>query len=478
MKKILSIILTLAMVITTLAVSFANASADDQKINRLLAFGDSVVFGDSKIWNPMNGQKCGDQQFANLIAREYGLNYIYNSSDTSTDGRWYRKYAKNGAIMKNEDYMNANNGSILNQVTNCADSIVAAADTIVMDGGINDVSQAVGISFLNKGYPQGCTDDMYPQGAKTDLQKFTLDEMKTFVDTMKNLTETESYHTWQEIKQNIVDGYKEVLDTLIAKGFNGTIYIQNNINPFTENGKSNQMIYYWDSIINYFVTDSIKTTINNYPDVDIKLIDLCSELREGATYTGHFNTWDSPDNLHLTFAGNQAVYKYYSKFIDSNANTLDVGEDTLPSGISWKTLTTFDDGNLTRAKSGELVSLADLNGVIDLSNPTSTTYMLKADKQADIDLSGIDFSNIYGIRAKFTNKYAGEFFNVSFGPTTEKQLYYSMRNSKTNGLPGLSTSGIVSNAVIGDKSSQFGTTIGRQSDIEKITSISLGKEIS
>ena len=157
MKKTLSIILAFALFITTLTVSFAGVSAEEQKINRLLAFGDSVVFGDSKLWNPMNDQKCGDQQFANLIAQEYGLNYISSSSNTSTDGRWYRKYAKNGAIMKNEDYMNANNGSILNQVTNCPDTFVATADTIVMDGGINDVSNAVGILKSNSGKPSGYT---------------------------------------------------------------------------------------------------------------------------------------------------------------------------------------------------------------------------------------------------------------------------------------------------------------------------------
>ncbi|MGN0173500.1 MAG: hypothetical protein ACI39F_03575, partial [Acutalibacteraceae bacterium] len=477
MKKILSLLIVLVFSLTSVIGVSSNADVttnDNAKINRLLAFGDSVIFGDSAaIFNPMTGQKCGDQQFVNLIAQEYGLNYISSSTNTTTDGRWYRKYAKNGAIMKNEDYYNASYGSILNQVTNCPDDYIAAADTIVMDGGINDVSNAVGIIKSNSGNPNGYT---------TNITSKTYDEMVTFVDTLKNMSDeelaalleansiTSTLYTWQKIKSNIVDGYKAVMDTLLEKGFSGTIYMQNNLNPYA-GSVDEKMIYYWDSMINYFITDSINTTIENYPAVDIKFVDLCSNVKNGSKYTGH--SWSYGDNLHLTFAGNQAVYKYYSKFIDPDANTLDVGEDTLPSGISWKTLTTFDNGDLSRVASGELVKLADLDGVIDLSSPTSTTYMLKASEIAEIDLSGIDFSNVYGIRVKFTNAYAGEFFHVSFGSDSDKLLYYSTRNSKSNSLPALSTSGITSNGVIGDNNSPYLTTIGKYSDIQKINSVSL-----
>ncbi|MGN0115311.1 MAG: dockerin type I domain-containing protein [Acutalibacteraceae bacterium] len=461
MKRLSAIITALCLTVAMLFGTVVFAEADDnRKINRLLAFGDSVVFGDSKIWNPMNDQKCGDQQFANLIAQEYGLTYIRNSSDTTTTGRWYRKYARNGAIMKNEEYFNANYGSILNQVTNCPDAIIAAADTIVMDGGINDVCHAVGINVSNKGVPQG-TDK--------DIQSYSLEEMKTFIDNLKNMTEADGYYTWQDIKKNIVDGYKEVMDTLLAKGFSGTIYMQNNINPFAEGKESddsNKMVYYWDSMINYFITDSINTTIAAYPAVDIKLVDLCKELRYGTTYTGHYNTWDSPDNLHLTFSGNQAVYKYYSKLFDENADTLDVGEDTIPSGASWRVLTTFDDFDLSKTN-GELISVSDAGSIIS-SGTVAEEYLLKVTGSAKIDLSEFDFSNIYGIRARVANAYGGDFFSVDFY-TDSKQLYWSNRNGKS-----LDYMGIFSNGVVGDRKSQFGSTIGRNRDFQKIEYVTLG----
>ncbi|MGN0115797.1 MAG: hypothetical protein ACI396_10760, partial [Acutalibacteraceae bacterium] len=242
MKKLSAAFTALCLAIAMLlgTVVFAEV-ADNRKINRLLAFGDSVVYGDSAmIYNPMGGVKCGDQQFANLIAQEYELNYITSSSDLTTSGRWYRKYAKNGAIMKNEDYYNANYGSILEQVTNCPDAVVAAADTIVMDGGINDVSRAVGIQVSNT---------VKATGFSQLMQSYSYDELVELIDSLKNMTDDEletfktensvtaTIYTWQKIKSNIVDGYTAVVDKLLEKGFDGTIYMQNNLNPFA--GSSN-----------------------------------------------------------------------------------------------------------------------------------------------------------------------------------------------------------------------------------------------
>ncbi|MGN0173187.1 MAG: SGNH/GDSL hydrolase family protein [Acutalibacteraceae bacterium] len=485
MKRVLSIILCLIMIFPfTVAIS----ADTDSNPKHIMVFGDSVMAGYSyAVRHSMGGLACGDQQFLTLLAQEYGLTYSSGDSMPSASGNWLINKAVSGSIISPSDMVSTQNTYINSQIEKITDdSYFKNSDVIIVDGGVNDIGDTYGVCLYRTLYS-------YMYGLDKDMNTCTVEEAKAEIERIKNLSaeeiqeESESKNitpirqSWSDRRVTVKAGYQKVVDNLEAKGFTGTLYLQNNINAFS--GSDNKpREYYWDAIIDYFITSVINDIIteNSNAPFEIVLSDICGNCRDGYSYTG-VNCTDSPvesigDGLHLTYAGNQAVYKYLSKLINSDGNTMDVYTQAIPDSINYRTLYTADTIDFYRAIGADKVSVDELKGIIDDENETSilsNENVLKsngAQKGITLNLSELDLSTVYGIKINYVSEQGDSVktmieISSKDADGNNKSLYFCGYNSANTAM---SSKTILVNSPIGLPDYVYRTTQAKIADVQNI----------
>ena len=386
MKKILSIIVTLAMVITTLAVSFANASAD-QSISKLVAFGDSVIAGLCMKGPDKNSDAYGDQKATDLLGKEYGLTRYTSADKIKSDNaeKWFYNSSVSGYTT----------GQIYEkEVLGFDKELLAQADLVYMNGGTNDACATMSKFLGDCSWGATCGE-------------WTLDETKKYIE--------DNSAQMSKIAAMIKDNFVKIITYLAnLDGFDGKIIIQNYPNQYAGNKNTNGE-YFWDEFYERAVTSGQRAAIEETKDIysNVELLDVTSKLRDGAKYT-NVNYGDAQ---HLTFAGNREIYKLLSLMLNPEGTNLLTFESTdIPENAVWRNAYDFENYELgTTSISGvsnNNVSVVDISetydsdGTAKTGTNTASKKVLKCDDTNSANQTRFNLSaytqNAYGIRLRFT----------------------------------------------------------------------------
>ncbi|MGN0114873.1 MAG: SGNH/GDSL hydrolase family protein, partial [Acutalibacteraceae bacterium] len=363
-------------------------------VNKLVAFGDSVIFGACMGGPNTQADAYGDQKVVDLIGKEFGLTrYADNNQRTATEGvkadnaeKWFINNSMSGATT----------GQIKdNYVKKFDTELLAQADLVYMNGGTNDACMTMSQFLGGCSWGSACAD-------------WTLEETKQYIEN--------NSATMNSISKMIKENFIEII-TYIAglDGFDGKIVIQNYPNQFAASENTNAE-YLWDEFYERAVTSGQRAAIEATKDIysDVCLFDVCSKVRNGAKYTGV--TYG--DAQHLTFDGNRAIYKELSLMLNPDgANLLEFESTDIPENAVWRTLYDFEKYNAGDTNIPGVLETGSYNdvSVVDISETysddetpregtnLSSTKVLKCNdaKQLNMDVSAYT-KNAYGIRFKIT----------------------------------------------------------------------------
>ena len=371
----------------------SDTAVTSTSVEKLVAFGDSVIFGACMGGPNANADAYGDQKVVDLLGEEFGLTR-YTSTDkikSNNAEKWFFNSSASGATT----------GQIYEkQVQNFDSELLSQADVIYMNGGTNDACMTMS-KFLG-----GC-------GWGATCAEWTLEETKKYIE--------DNSSTMAAISKMIKENFVKII-TYIADldGFDGKIVIQNYPNQFAGSENTNAE-YLWDEFYERAVTSGQRAAIEQTKDIydNIVLLDVTAKVRDGTKYTGV--TYG--DAQHLTFEGNRAIYKELSLLLNSDgANLLKFESTEIPANAVWRTVYDFEqydvgESNVEGAAPGYNINnviIADMSETYDEDgNPKSgsnnnSTKALKCIEQGDngvcqakIDISSYT-KNAYGFRLRFT----------------------------------------------------------------------------
>ena len=478
-------------------------------VNRIIAFGDSVVFGDSNDGYGA-GNRFGEEHFLNLLGKEYSLERITKAAQGTADSRWFINLAKNGYTIGDKNYWETTraagtyNGTIYeDEVMNCDPELIKNADTVILDGGVNDFGRLAGWMSSATYYTEtdeggntvttpmvkSSTTSRYtaaPGESKT-VSNMTVAEVEAYVEKYKNLKGDsfaeykETYkdvvgtavRSWDEFRSIETEYLEKIVTYLMDNGFKGNIYFMGNPNPFV--GKSEKLSCLWDGMLSYCQSEPMQAVADKFDNV--YHINLLNTLRDAPQNQSH-----STDYLHLSFIGNREVYKVISKAIDSDANTLIFEDNTLPENGSWKTLYNFEsyDIGTTSFKyitGGTVKNITDMNATPTNAAADSTKVLYKAANESKIVISKDALpKNTYGIRIKAFTEGSSSFVNTKVFCGTRDLSKSARTNVGRWGdfsyLPGYMSANCATSSV-----SKLGTLINI-SDMQSITSIEISSNLN
>ncbi|MGN0114257.1 MAG: CBM35 domain-containing protein, partial [Acutalibacteraceae bacterium] len=373
-------------------------------VNKLVAFGDSVIFGACMGGPNVQADAYGDQKVVDLLGQEFGLKRYTSTDKIKSDNaeKWFYNSSMSGEIT----------GGIKDRQVKAFDTeLLAQADVVYMNGGTNDACSTMSKFLGGCGWGSTCAD-------------WTLEQTKQYIE--------DNSATMGKIAEMIRDNFIGIIEYIAGlDGFDGKIIIQNYPNQYAASENTNAE-YLWDEFYERAVTSGQRAAIEATKDVysDVCLFDVCSKVRNGAKYTGI--TYG--DAQHLTFDGNRAIYKELSLMLNPDgANLLEFEPNDIPENAVWRTLYDFEkyntgDTNIPGVlEDGRYndVEIADMSETYpDGENPRegtnlSSTKVLKCNdnKQLNIDVSAYT-KNAYGIRFKITAA-AGAFKYWEYATQTE-----------------------------------------------------------
>ena len=400
-------------VVLCLNIAVITTSAQNTvEIDTMIAFGDSIVNGyayecgkglTSNIWSDY----FGNRKFSSLLASEYNLPEANYFASGQTSERWYENKAVAGAKIGNTEYWTNLKSSYHtiyeNQILTYDTEKIKNADVIILDGGINNCAEAVGFEH----YKASAGTARLPGETKA-VSSMSLTEARAFVEKYKAMTSEEvaeyvstnsrraETNTWDFYRNMQIEYLRKIVSYVEEQGFTGKIYAVDNINPYSDGNES--LCYLWDSVIDYCISEPMEIVAEESDCFEF--VPLLETIRTGSKVL-------SADKLHLTFLGNQEVYKKISLAIDSSGtNLIEFDDNTIPQNAEWKSIFDFESFS-----SGSSVNGITGGSVIDyqtvLTNNASLTSSPATDenKMAYVgDNNGfyIDLSQyknkIYGIK--------------------------------------------------------------------------------
>lgn len=407
LKKIISKINILILCLALISANFAVVSASEE-ITSIIAFGDSIMNGYSyqcgkglaqSIWSDY----FGNRKFASLIAKEYGLTEINYLPSGETADKWYQNKAIPGAYIGNEEYWttvkDSPNMIFETEIKGYDTEKLKNADAIIMNGGINNCTTAVGFEHYTT---SGGTVKLAAESKA--VSAMTSDEVTAFVDKYKNMTaeELETYkssyttragtNTWDFFADMEEEYLEKIVAYLNETGFSGKLYIMDNINPFSDGNTS--LCYLWDSVIDYCITQPMKTVAEKYDNVEF--VSLRETIRNGSL------TIDK-DMLHLTYKGNEEVYKKLSLAMNpSGENLLSFVDNTIPSDAEWTSIYDFENH-----QNGDSVDRISGGTVIDYNTFLNNFSSVTSSPSSETNLNCFGGSSITFDLSRFKNRIYG-----------------------------------------------------------------------
>ena len=406
MKKITSILVALLL---TLSVSFScpfvSASTEMKSI---IAFGDSIMNGYSyqcgkgiaqSIWSDY----FGNRKFASLLAKEYGLTEANYLASGQTADKWYENKAIPGAYIGNQEYWqtvkDSPNTIFATEIKRYDTEKLKNADAIIMNGGINNCTTAVGFEHYTT---SGGTVKLAAESKA--VSSMTTEEVTTFVEKYKNMTDEEleiyksSYttragtNTWNFFADMEKNYLEQIVGYLNEVGFSGKLYIMDNINPFSDGNSS--LCYLWDQVIDYCISSPMKTVAEKYDNVEF--VSLRETIRNGS------KTVDK-DMLHLTYEGNYETYKKLSLAINPTGESLLEFEDnSIPDNAEWTSLYDFE-----KYQNGDSVEGISGGTVIDYNTFLNNNSSVTSSPSSETNLNCFGGNSITFDLSRFKNRIYG-----------------------------------------------------------------------
>lgn len=399
--------------------------------NRIIAFGDSVVFGDSNVGYG-SGNRFGDEHFLNLLGKQNNLSRITSTSQATANGRWFINLAKNGYTIGDKEYWSTTraadtyNGTIYeDEVLTCSATALKNADTIILDGGVNDFCRIAGwmtsAVYKTTTDSQGNTvntpivtssktsrNEIIPGETKM-LTSMSDSEVVALVNKFKNLKGAafEAYkqqyydklgdavRSWDEFRNIEIEYLDKIVQHVKSCGFNGNIYFMNNPNPFV-NKSGTPLTILWDELLTYCQTEPMQIVADKYDFV--YQVDNTSTMRDAKTLMS-----TSTDYLHLSYLGNREIYKNLSTAIDPEATQLFFDDNYVPSNAEWKSVYTFDTfdlgtNNFKYISGGEVRSISDITSTPKNGVDGSTQVLYKSKNENIVISADALPKNVYGIK--------------------------------------------------------------------------------
>ena len=466
MKKIIAGIIAACLCVTMMFGCLISAETRSTTVNKMVAFGDSVIAGYCGKGPDKAADAYGDQKAVDLLGKEFGLTRYTSASKIKSDNA--EKWFYNGAISgyRTDQILN-------NEIKGFDSELLAQADLVVMNGGTNDACFTVTGALSECGWGSLCAD-------------WTFDETKAFVDKysaqFKKIAD-------QIVKPNFISIIKYFAG---LDGFDGKIIIENYPNQYAGSDNTNAE-YFWDQFYEMCITSAQKAAVEETKDIysNIELLDVTAKVRDGEKYTNVIYG----DAQHMTFAGNRAVYFELSKMLNSDgANMLTFEDNTIPEGAKWRTIYDFEnynvgDTNIENAPIGyetnklEVVNMSDTydsDGNPKQGTNTNSKKILKVygtkpvndsfSVRNKLQLTNLSkyTSNAYGIKISFTYDYGN---NVGMRYLDLKMTDGSMC---TKVLPINDTEWGTTELVAGSSvNSNTYATILNASEIKKITQLTI-----
>ncbi len=492
MKKILSVLLSIIVAFGLFSTVFVFADNEPTaQVSRVIAFGDSVVYGDSNSGYG-SGNKFGEEHFINLLGKEYSLNRITKTSDATANGKWFINLAKCGYTIGDKSYWETTrapgtyNGTIYeDEIMACDTTVLANADTIVLDGGVNDLCRLAGwlasasYSGTYTGSEKIAAYNVAPGETKT-ISAMTAEEALAYAEKYKNLKGdafeefkttyesnlTSAVRSWEQFRNVEITYLTNIVTYLDSCGFDGNIYFMDNPNSFIE--KNTGLGVFWDEMLSYCQSEPMEIVAGQYSNVYHAKV--TENVRDAKKYMS-----SSTDYLHLSFLGNREIYKVISKTVDPNANTLVFEDNTLPDNASWKTLYDFesydvDNTTFKYITGGTIKNESDITVTVNNSDANSTKVLYKPSSVNSISISREAFpQNTYGVRVKAFTEGTSSFVTVKVFSDTRDLTKSSRTNTGRWGefsfLPGYTAANCANSSVSG-----LGTliNISDMSDMDRV----------
>lgn len=385
MKKILAGIIAACLCVTMMFGCLISAETRTT-VNKMVAFGDSVIAGYAGKGPDKNADAYGDQKAVDLLGKEFGLTRYTKTENIKNDNaeKWFFNAAISG--YRTDQILNT-------EIKGFDSELLAQADLVVMNGGTNDACFTVPGVLSECGWGSTCAD-------------WTFEETQAFVE--KNAVQFSRIADL--IKANFVSIIKYFGE---LEGFDGKIIIENYPNQYAGSDNTNAE-YFWDEFYTRCITNAQVAAIEETKDIynNVELLDVTAKIRDGEKYTNVIYG----DAQHINFAGNRAIYYELSKMLNSDgANILTFEDNTIPANATWHTVYDFEnynvgDTNIAGVPAGSNVNNVEVVSISDTydtdGNPkqgtnTNSNKVLKCSDangcQTQINIG--DYSkNAYGFR--------------------------------------------------------------------------------